>query len=144
MTLHWQDLDRLFHSALERPPEERAGFLAEACVTDEVRREVEALIAAHEQSGEFLDAPAFEVAGSKLTLELKSPLVDRIFGHYKILGTLGVGGMGEVYLAQDTRLGRKIALKLLPPEFTIDADRVQRFEQEAPAPHLPSLTLTSV
>ena len=130
----WQDLDRLFHSALERPPEERAGFLAEACGTDEVmRRKVEALVAAHEQSGEFLDAPAFEVASSKLTLEQPGSLVNRILGHYKILGTLGAGGMGQVYLAQDTRLGRKIALKLLPPEFTIDAKRVQRFEQEARA-----------
>ena len=98
-----------------------------------MRQKVEALIAAHEQSGEFLDAPAFEVAGSKLTVDRPSPLVNRILGHYKILGTLGVGGMGEVYLAQDTRLGRKIALKLLPPEFTIDAERVQRFEQEARA-----------
>ena len=130
----WQDLDRLFHSALERPPEERAGFLAEACGTDEaVRQKVEALIAAHEQIGEFLDAPAFEVTGSKLTLEQPSPLANRILGHYKILATLGAGGMGEVYLAQDTRLGRKIALKLLPPEFTIDAERLQRFEQEARA-----------
>jgi eukaryotic-like serine/threonine-protein kinase len=131
-TQRWQDLDRLFHSALERPPDERARFLAEACGTDEaVRQKVEALVAAHEQSGEFLEAPAYEVAGS--TLELKSPLVDRILSHYKILDTLGVGGMGEVYLAQDTRLGRKIALKLLPPEFTIDEERVQRFEQEARA-----------
>ena len=130
----WQDLDRLFHSALERPPEERARFLAEACGSDEaVRQKVEALIAAHEQSGEFLDAPAFEVAGSTLRLDRPSPLVNRTIGHYKILDTLGAGGMGEVYLAQDTRLGRKIALKLLPPEFTIDAERVQRFEQEARA-----------
>ncbi|HJU93567.1 MAG TPA: hypothetical protein VJ656_11585 [Pyrinomonadaceae bacterium] len=130
----WQDLDRLFHSALERPPEKRAGFLAEACGTDEaVRREVEALIAAHERSGEFLDAPAFEVTSSTLRLDRFSPLVNRTVGHYKILDTLGAGGMGEVYLAQDTRLGRKIALKLLPPEFTIDPNRLQRFEQEARA-----------
>ena len=129
---HWQHIDKLFHSALERPREERTAYLAEVCGNDEVlRSEVKALIAAHEQSGEFLDAPAFEVAGS--TLELKNPLVDRILSHYKILGTLGAGGMGEVYLAQDTRLGRKIALKLLPPEFTIDAERVQRFKQEARA-----------
>ena len=127
-------MDRLFHSALERPPEERARFLAEACGSDEaVRQKVEALIAAHEESGEFLDAPAFEASGAKLALDRPSPLVNGILGHYKILGTLGMGGMGEVYLAQDARLGRKIALKLLPPEFTIDGERVQRFEQEARA-----------
>ncbi len=63
----WQDLDRLFHAALERPPEERAGFLAEACAGDEaVRSEVEALIAAHEQSGEFLDSPAYEIASAPI------------------------------------------------------------------------------
>jgi eukaryotic-like serine/threonine-protein kinase len=73
---HWQDLDRLFHSALERPPEERAGFLAEACGTDEsVRQKVEALIAAHEESGEFLETPAFEVAGAKLTLDRADPII---------------------------------------------------------------------
>src|SRR5947207_2560983 len=55
------------------------------------------------------------------------------FDRYEILSPLGKGGMGEVYLAQDTRLGRKIALKLLPAEFTQDADRVRRFEQEAQA-----------
>jgi serine/threonine-protein kinase len=127
-------MDRLFHSALKRPPEERAAFLAKACGTDEaVRQKVEALIAAHEQSGEFLDTPAFEVATSKLPLDRADSLVNRIVGHYKILGALGAGGMGEVYLAQDTRLGRKIALKVLPREFTTDADRVRRFEQEARA-----------
>jgi Kae1-associated kinase Bud32 len=127
-------VDRLFHSALKRRPEERAAFLAKACGTDEaVRQKVEALIAAHEQSGEFLDTPAFEVATSKLPLDRADSLVNRIVDHYKILGALGAGGMGEVYLAQDTRLGRKIALKVLPREFTTDADRVRRFEQEARA-----------
>src|SRR5438445_13682360 len=55
------------------------------------------------------------------------------FDRYEILSLLGKGGMGEVYLALDTRLGRKIALKLLPAQFTQDADRVRRFEQEARA-----------
>src|SRR5213593_3742364 len=61
------------------------------------------------------------------------PLVGKQIGHYQVLSLLGRGGMGEVYLAQDTRLGRKIALKLLPVQFTQDADRVRRFEQEAQA-----------
>src|SRR5437016_5183360 len=59
--------------------------------------------------------------------------VDTPIAHYRILSRLGAGGMGEVYLAEDTRLKRKVALKLLPPQFTADADRVRRFEQEAQA-----------
>src|SRR6266851_8735673 len=95
----WQHIDRLFHAALERPPEERVGFLAEACACDEsVRSEVEALIAAHERSGEFLDAPAYEMASGKLANGSAGLAVGETLGHYKILGTLGTGGMGEVYL----------------------------------------------
>nr|MBA2525006.1 serine/threonine protein kinase [Pyrinomonadaceae bacterium] len=130
----WQHIDKLFHLVLGRPPEERAGFLSEACAGDEaVCAEVEALIKAHEQSGEFLDAPAYEVTSGTLASGSRQQAVGEILGHYKILGTLGIGGMGEVYLAQDTRLGRKIALKLLPYEFTQEPDRMRRFEQEAQA-----------
>src|SRR5437016_3128133 len=60
-------------------------------------------------------------------------MISETISHYRILQQLGAGGMGEVYLAEDTRLGRKVALKLLPAEFTKDADRVRRFEQEARA-----------
>src|SRR5712691_7521435 len=130
----WQHIDRLFHSALERVPEERASFLTEACGDDEsVRSDVEALIAAHEQSGEFLDAPAYEIASGKLANDSAELAVGEALGHYKILGTLGTGGMGEVYLAQDSRLGRKVALKLLSATFTGDPERLRRFEQEARA-----------
>src|SRR6266436_2115161 len=95
----WQHIDRLFHSALERPREERARLLAEACAGDDsLRSEVEALIAAHERSGEFLDAPAYEVATARLRNDLAMLAVGDTLGHYKILGTLGLGGMGEVYL----------------------------------------------
>jgi serine/threonine protein kinase len=55
------------------------------------------------------------------------------FGRYKILSAIGAGGMGEVFLAQDTRLRRKVALKILPEKFMIDSDRLNRFEQEAKA-----------
>ena len=130
----WRHVDRLFHSALERVPEERAGFLTEACGDDDsVLGEIEALIAAHEQSGEFLDAPAYEIASGKLASDAAELAVGEALGHYKILGTLGAGGMGEVYLAQDSRLGRKVALKLLSATITGDAERVRRFEQEARA-----------
>jgi len=130
----WQHIDSVFHAALERPPEERARFLKDACAGDEAARsEIEALIIAHEQSGEFLDRPAYEGAPKTFIGQPLKQTPGTILGHYKILRGLGEGGMGEVYLALDTRLGRKIALKLLPPEFTSDAGRVRRFEQEARA-----------
>ena len=86
-----QQIDKLFHSVLERPPEERASFLSEACAGDEaVRAEVEALIASHEQSGEFLDSPAYEIASGKLANDSVEELaIGETLGHYKILGTLG-------------------------------------------------------
>jgi serine/threonine protein kinase/Tol biopolymer transport system component len=131
-TDRWQQVKEIFHSALEREPAERRAFLRDACAGDEpLRQEVETLIAAHEETGSFIDAPAYEVAAEWLVRDDSESLTGQQISHYKILGQLGVGGMGEVYLAQDTKLGRKIALKLLPASFTDDADRLQRFQQEA-------------
>jgi serine/threonine protein kinase/TolB-like protein/Tfp pilus assembly protein PilF len=130
----WQQLDNLFHSALEREPEERSAFLDAACGGNEsLRQQVEVLIAAHEKSGSFIERPAFEVEAQSVADDQDELAMGQTIGHYKIISTLGVGGMGEVYLAQDTRLGRMIALKLLPVNFTRDLDRVRRFQQEARA-----------
>jgi eukaryotic-like serine/threonine-protein kinase len=130
----WQQLDKLFHSALQRQVGERAAFLDDACVGDEsLLREVEALLAAHEEAGSFIENPALEVEAKSLANDQTESLVGQTIGHYKIMSQIGVGGMGEVYLAEDTTLGRKVALKLLPAEFTRDTDRVRRFQQEARA-----------
>src|SRR5918911_4388740 len=130
----WQQLDKLFHSAMEREPGERQAFLAEACGGDDaLRREVESLIAAHEQASRFIERPALEVEAQSLADEQAPSMVGQSIGHYKIVELIGRGGMGEVYLAQDTTLGRQVALKLLPAYFTEDADRLRRFEQEARA-----------
>lgn len=124
----------LFHLALERPPAERPDFLAEACGNDAaLLAKVEALLAADEQAGNFMDAPAYEVVAeifSKNSTVL--PEGERV-GHYQIIALLGSGGMGDVYLAKDTRLGRKVALKFLPEYLTNDDSRVRRFKQEARA-----------
>jgi serine/threonine protein kinase len=130
----WQQLDELFHSALQRAPAERAEFLDEACAGDEsLRKHIEALLAAHVEAGSFMENPALQFEARSLAMDQPESAVGKTIGHYKIISSIGVGGMGEVYLAQDMQLGRKVALKLLPAEFTEDTDRVRRFQQEARA-----------
>lgn len=130
----WETIDRLFHSTLACAPEKRVGFLSQACGDDEALRvEVESLLRAHEQDGSFLDLPAYEVAADFLADAFGGLLAGQQIGPYKIISSLASGGMGEIYLAQDSRLGRKIALKLLPPDFAKDQHRVRRFAQEARA-----------
>ena len=130
----WAKIDRLLDEAIERDPQARTAFLAEACGGDEdMRREVESLLEAEAHSEPFLSTPAFDVAARNLADERQVSLVGKRFGAYQIISVLGAGGMGEVYLARDERLGRKLALKLLPQQFTRDTERLRRFEQEARA-----------
>jgi serine/threonine protein kinase len=130
----WQQIERLYHAALERAPEKRAAFLNKACVEDQtLRQEVESLLAFDEPTQRLIAEPLDALVAELLASEQTQSLLGQSLAHYQILARLGRGGMGEVYLAQDTRLGRKVAVKLLPAEFTRDADRVRRFEQEARA-----------
>lgn len=130
----WQRIKDLFNLALNQPAAERTKFVSEACEGDEsLRQEVESLISAHEEEDDFLDAPAHELAAEMLTDDGPELVAGQQLGPYTILSSLGAGGMGEVYLAQDVRLGRKVALKLLTREFARDQQRVSRFEQEARA-----------
>src|SRR6266403_2766675 len=100
-----------------------------------MRREVESLLGAADGAGSFLAAGTMNDASKILTgNEAKSlSLVGTWLGHYQVLSLLGSGGMGEVYLAEDTRLKRQVAVKLLPAELTANGDRLRRFEQEAQA-----------
>ena len=128
----WQQVNDLFQSAAERAPEERASFLAEGCHGDEgLRREVESLLASYERAENFIESPAFEVAPELLTNDRAGTMVGELIGHYRIESLIGVGGMGEVYLARDERLGRKAALKLLPERLTADEKQLSRFKTEA-------------
>ena len=129
-----QKAGHLYLAALEVEPESRAAFLDGACGGDqELRREVEALLRARGRVGNYFRAPALEVAAKLVAERRHLLLAGQCLGHYRVLSLIGAGGMGEVYLAEDTRLGRKVALKLLPKEFTEDPDRVRRFELEARA-----------
>ena len=128
----WQTIKEIFNAAVLLPPEERAVFLAAACGDDEaVRSEVASLLAAHASDEGFLAVPAFALGAELLTDLSGGPAAGDQIGPYKILSELGSGGMGDVFLAQDTRLGRNVALKLLPVELARDLQRVRRFEQEA-------------
>jgi serine/threonine-protein kinase len=130
----WQRINDLFHSTLEREPGERAAFLAQACAGDEsLRREVEALLEAHERVDNFFDAPAMEIAAGLFAQQMIPSLEGRRVGHYQVLSLIGTGGMGQIFLADDTRLKRQVAIKVLPTAFTADPDRIRRFEQEAHA-----------
>ena len=130
----YEKVGQLFHAALELPPEGRSGFLRTACASDEeLRQQVESLLAAHEQAGDFAATPAMNVAARWLARQEDAPAITGRIGAYEVLSLIGRGGMGEVYLAHDTRLGRKVAVKLLRPGLTSNRDAVRRFEQEARA-----------
>jgi hypothetical protein len=129
----WKQLDALFHEALELQGEARAAHLAKVCGGDEqLRAEAERLIAAHERESSFIDSPILAEAAALTDGANESP-VGRSIGPYKVISLLGRGGMGEVYRALDSRLGREVAIKLLPAAFSTDKDRLRRFEQEARA-----------
>ena len=129
------EIRRICQEALDRPAAERERYLAAACVGDaRLRQEIDALLA-HDASAErFLTTPAFEVAAHGIATggaPARRAMIGTRLGQYEVLSLLGVGGMGEVYRARDTRLGRDVAVKILPDAFALDADRLARFRREA-------------
>lgn len=134
----YQQIADLYQAALEIAPTQRSACLIEACAgDDDLRQEIEALLSYESQSGEWIDQPALELAARVMSEDqTESPtasMIGRSVGRCRIIALLGKGGMGEVWLAEDIQLRRKVAIKLLPPEFTADAERLRRFAQEARA-----------
>jgi eukaryotic-like serine/threonine-protein kinase len=127
----WQQLKELFEAALDRDAEERAAFLDKACSADpSLRREVEILLMSHSHDG-FLERPAYERVPELFVSDSENALIGKRLGPYEISGKIGRGGMGVVYLAQDIRLDRSVAIKMLAPEYTSDANQRERLKREA-------------
>jgi serine/threonine protein kinase len=127
----WQNCTEIFNVAVERPPNERAAFLDRSCDGDEaLRRKVELLLKYHDAAGDFIKSPAFEAAPELLVGDPKA-LIGQHLGCYRVDAVAGVGGMGVVYLACDERLGRKVALKLLPQSMVANEEALARLKREA-------------
>src|SRR5438105_2893657 len=137
----YEHLTELFHAALELAPDERAAYLDQVSNDDtDLRRELESLLAAHEQRAAYTEKPPDDIAAGMLLAQHDISAADAAslspntrIDRYEIRSLLGKGGMGEVYLAEDLRLHRKVALKILPGAVAANQDRMRRFEQEATA-----------
>ena len=142
----WQKIERLYHEALARDADERPEFLRQACSgDDDVRQEVESLLSQRASSDDLLSsrgatAPDQLVPhrGADVDVGATPPPSDRVgslaghtIGPYRLQSLIGAGGMGEVYRARDTRLGRDVAIKIVSQRFAAEPDRLARFEREA-------------
>ena len=130
----WQQIEAVYYSILEAPVEERCALLDRECENDaDLRREVESLLQSDGHAGDFLSPERLRGHIARIGQTTEARAAGSEIGHYQILSAIGAGAMGEVYLARDTRLDRRVALKVLPRRFTADPGRVARFIREAKA-----------
>lgn len=128
----WKQIEQVYYSVIASPVASRSALLDELCLNDpDMRHEVESLLNARDDAGNFLSSMTLK--GHIAELLSEQDLTGQTLGHYRVLEPIGAGAMGKVYLACDTRLDRQVALKILPNEFTRNADRVARFRREAKA-----------
>ena len=127
-------LEEIYSAALQQDANRQDEFVRQACGEDvDLRCEIESLLGYEDKVGDFLQAPALEAAARSMADSQERSLVGRTLGPYSVMSLLGVGGMGEVYAARDTRLGRMVAIKILPSDVAQDPERKRRFLQEARA-----------
>ena len=132
-TQHWQQVEEVFQQALDLPEDARESFLSNACAgNSEVQRDAASLLKAHDSAGDFIDEPAIVTDARVLAAVLPDRHLGRLVGAYEIVERIGSGGMGDVYLANDSRLGRQVALKVLPASLA-EPNQLRRFETEARA-----------
>src|SRR5467141_979003 len=131
-TKDWQQIEDLFHATMALDASERSLYLRQNCSGDEsLQREVESLIEAYQGSNGLMEQAAFGLGMKVLQSNRTESMIGRVVGAYKIVRHLGSGGMGEVYLAEDTQLSRKVALKFLSPEFVGDNWAKRQLKKEA-------------
>src|SRR5262245_21839259 len=132
MTDRWRQIEELYNQACECAESDRAAFLENACAGDaELRQEVESLLAQGGDDPSFMGPSAMENAARDLARDGQGLAQAERLGDYTIVSLLGKGGMGEVYRARDAKLGRDVALKVLPSSFALDPERIARFDREA-------------
>ena len=129
----YRRIDEIFQAALALEPRERASYVSQECSGDAALLEEVEYLLASDGHLELLETPAFEMVAPLLARDQLQLEAGDSIGHYLVVSFLGAGGMGQVYLAEDARLRRKVALKLLPTSYTRDGSRLRRFQQEARA-----------
>jgi serine/threonine-protein kinase len=128
---YWLDVERLFHAALALPPQRRTAFLDDSCAGNEgLKRDVLSLLD-ESSADDFLEQPALDPGATRLASSSYTSLVGRRLSEYEITARIGAGGMGDVYRARDVKLGRDVAIKVLPAPLAGDAARIARFKREA-------------
>jgi Tol biopolymer transport system component len=124
----WKRTEELYHEARARPAADRQAFLAAACSDAAIRHDVESLLDESQSDDGFLEGPALAITAGVF---VPTTMAGTTLGAYHLQALIGTGGMGEVYRAHDAKLGRDVAIKILPSAFTSNADRLARFEREA-------------